>query len=181
MSAVGQQVVVEPFNPQRHDRAAFSCGVESADNFFKRTANKLASAGNIRLFVMTTLDGDVMGFYALNASAVDYTDLPPKYARTRPGHGSIPVVYISMIAVDRNYAGQGRGGELLADALRRVALAAESVGIALVVLDIPDDGNPTLIDKRRTLYQSYGFLPMPTRPLRLFLPVAAIGGELVRS
>jgi len=177
VSLPDQQVIVEPFDPARHDRAGFFCGVESVDNFFKRTANKLASAGNIRLFVMTTLDGDLIGFYALNASAIHYADLPAKYARTRPSHDSIPVAYISMIAVDRRHAGRGHGGELLADALRRVASAAESIGIALVVLDILDDGNPVLVERRRALYQSYGFVPMPTRPLRLFLPVAAIDGR----
>jgi ribosomal protein S18 acetylase RimI-like enzyme len=169
-----QHVIVEPFDPDRHDRAGFSSGVDSVDNFFKRTANKLASAGNIRLFVMTSLEGDLMGFYALNASAIDYTDLPAKYARTRPGHGSIPVAYISMVAVDQRYAGLGHGSELVADALKRIASAAENVGIALVVLDILDDGNATLVERRRALYQSYGFTPMPTKPLRLFLPVAAI-------
>lgn len=174
MSSPDRQVIVETFDAERHDRAGFACGVASVDNFFKRTANKLASAGNIRLFVMTTLDGDLMGFYALNASAIDFTDLPPKYARTRPGHGSIPVAYISVIAVGQRYAGRGYGGDLLADALKRVASAAESIGIALVLLDILDDGNSALIERRQALYRSYGFLPTPTRPLRLFLPVAAI-------
>jgi hypothetical protein len=35
---------VEPFDPERHDRSGFSCGVEAVDNYFKKTANKLAKA-----------------------------------------------------------------------------------------------------------------------------------------
>ena len=70
MTPAEAKVFVEPLDTARHDRAGFSCGVESVDNFFKRTANKLASAGNLRVFVMTSAEGDVIGFYALNASSV---------------------------------------------------------------------------------------------------------------
>jgi ribosomal protein S18 acetylase RimI-like enzyme len=168
------KLVIEPFDPSKHDRAAFSCGVEQVDNFFRRTANKLASANNLRVFVMTSAEGAVMGFYALNAHAVDYRDLPPNYARTRPGHGSIPAAYLSMIGVDRRYAGKGHGGELLADALTRIAAAADSIGIAVIMLDILDDGDATLVARRKALYESYGFVALPSNPLRLFLPVATV-------
>jgi GNAT superfamily N-acetyltransferase len=178
VTSVDAQVFVEAFDPARHDRAGFSCGVQSVDNFFKRTANKLASAGNLRVFVMTAPDGDVIGFYALNASAVDYTDLPTKYARTRPDHGSIPVAYLSMIAVDQRYAGRGHGGELLADGLERVTVAAESIGIAIVLLDILDDGNTELIARRRALYRTFGFAPLPAMPNRMLLPVDSIRAML---
>lgn len=44
--------VIEPFDPSKHDRTAFSCGVEQVDNYFQKTANKLAKVDNVRLFVM---------------------------------------------------------------------------------------------------------------------------------
>lgn len=40
---------IEPFDVMRHNRAGFDCGIVPVDNFFKKTANKLAQAGNIRL------------------------------------------------------------------------------------------------------------------------------------
>lgn len=43
---------IEPLDPAKHDRAAFSCGITQVDNFFRRTANKLAKADNVRTFVM---------------------------------------------------------------------------------------------------------------------------------
>lgn len=175
MTGAGEpQFVIEPLDPSRHDRAAFSCGVEQIDNFFRRTANKLAAADNLRVFVMTDGGSEVIGFYALNAHAVDYRDLPPKYARTRPGHGSIPAAYLSMIGVDARHAGHGYGGDLLADALTRVAVAATSIGIAVVILDVLDDGNAALVARRKALYERYGFTPLPSNPLRLFLPVATV-------
>lgn len=167
-------LIIEPFDPEKHDRTVFSCGVEQVDNFFRRTANKLAKAGNLRVYVMVGADGDVIGFYAINAHAVDYQELPKTYARSRPRHGSIPAAYISMIAVDRRHSGHGYGGDLLADALHRIALASENLGIAVVVLDVLDDGNSGLTTRRKKLYEGYGFMPFKSDPLRMFLPVATI-------
>jgi len=166
--------IIEPFDPARHDRAAFSCGIEQVDNFFKKTANKLSKADNVRLWVMTTAEGALIGFYAANAHSVDYQELPDKYARTRPGNGSIPAAYISMIGVDAHFQGQGYGGDLLVDALTQIARASESVGIAVVILDVLDCGDPDQVERRLKLYKGYGFEPFPSRPLRLFLPIATV-------
>lgn len=174
MNDQGHSVIIELLDPERHDRDNFSCGVETVDNYFRKTANKLAKAGNTRVYVMTSLSGEVIGFYALNAHSVDFTELPSRYARTRPSHGASPAAFISMIGVDQRYAGQGYGGDLLADALLRIAHAAERIGIAVVILDVLDDGNPDLVERRKGLYLRYGFEVLPSNPLRLFLPVAAI-------
>jgi GNAT superfamily N-acetyltransferase len=165
---------IEPFDPDRHDRTAFSCGVEQVDNFFKKTANKLSKADNTRIYVMTSAGGAVIGFYALNAHAVDYQDLPQNFARTRRSHGSIPAAFLSMIGVDQRYARQGYGGDLLIDALIRIATAAESIGISVVILDVLNDGNVDLVARRKALYAKYGFQPLPSNPLRMFLPVATV-------
>jgi len=166
--------IIEPFDPARHDRAGFCCGVAAVDNFFKKTANKLAEAGNVRLFVMVSAEQALIGFYAINAHAVDYLDLPKPFARARPGHGSIPAAFISMIGRDQRYRGAGFGGDLLVDALRRIAQAADSLGIADVLLDVLDCGDPQRKARRQALYESYGFQPLPSNPTRLFLPLNAI-------
>ena len=165
---------IEPFDPERHDRTGFHCGVEAVDNFFKKTANKLARADNLRLYVMTDAGGAVIGFSALNAHAVDYADLPSRYARIRPGHGTIPAAYISMIGVDAGHQGHGYGGDLLVDALARIVQAADAIGIAVVILDVLDDGDADQVARRKTLYEGYGFQPQPSRPLRLFIPLATV-------
>ena len=153
--------VIEPFDPARHDRAGFSCGVSAVVNFFKKTANKLAEAGNVRLFVMVSSDQALIGFYAINAHAVQ-------------GHGSIPAAFIAMIGRDQRYSGGGFGGDLLVDALRRINQAADSLGIAVSLLDVLDCGDPQRTARRKALYESYGFQPLPSNPTRLFLPLNAI-------
>lgn len=167
-------IVIEPLDPSKHDRTGFSCGIEQVDNFFRRTANKLAKAGNVRTFVMVNPEGALIGFYAINAHAIDYTELPERFARTRPTHGSIPAAYISMIGVDSRFQGRGYGGDLLVDCLARLAGAAKALGIAVVMLDVLDCGDPEKVAKRLALYTSYGFEPLPSNGLRLFLPIATV-------
>lgn len=166
--------LVEPFDPARHDRTTFSCGVEQVDNFFRKTANKLVKADNLRVYVMVSEDSQLIGFYAINAHKVDYTELPTKYASDRPGHGGIPAIYISMIGVDLRFAGHGFGGDLLADCLKRIARIGDELGVSVVMLDVLDDGNPALVEKRKQLYVGYGFAPLPTNDMRLFLPLATV-------
>lgn len=166
--------IIEPLDPARHDRGAFSCGVEQVDNFFRRTANKLTKAGNVRTFVMVGGEGELIGFYATNAHAIDYTELPERFARTRPVHGSIPAAYISMIGVDSRFQGRGYGGDLLVDCLTRLAGAAEALGIAVIMLDVLNCGDPEKVAKRLALYTTYGFEPLSSNGLRLFLPMATV-------
>ena len=166
--------IIEPFDPEKHDRAAFSCGVEQVDNYFQKTANKLAKADNVRLYVMVDRDGTVIGFYALNAHAVQFTDLPVKFARTRPSHGNIPAAYISMIGRDQKFSGGGFGGDLLVDALRRIAVAADAIGVAVVMLDVLDCGDPDRVARRKALYESYGFQSLVSIPLRMFMSVSTV-------
>lgn len=174
MTQSSRRSTIEALDPTKHDRASFSCGVEQVDNFFRKTAGKLVKADNLRVFVMVDEADELVGFYAINAHSVDYMQLPAKYARSRPGHGSIPAVYISMIGVDARFAGRGYGGDLLVDCLTRIADVADNLGIAVVMLDVLDCGDPALIEKRKKLYAGYGFCPLPSNDLRLFLPIATV-------
>lgn len=167
---------IEPFDPDRHDRSSFTCGIDPVDNFLKRTANKLAKADNLRLFVMTSDAGEVAGFHAINAHSVDYGALPERYARSRPRHGSIPAGFIAMIGVDRRFQGRRLGGDLLIDALTRIERASLAIGIAVVLLDVLDCGNPELVQKRKRLYESYGFTALLSNPTRLYIPIATVRG-----
>jgi ribosomal protein S18 acetylase RimI-like enzyme len=168
---IARPLKFEPFDPDEHDRTAFSCGVDQVDNYFKRTANKLQKAGNVRLSVLLAADGELLGFYAVNAHSVAYDKLPKKYARARPSHGSIPAAYISMIGVDQRFQGKGLGGIMLVEALKKLASASEALGIAVVLMDVLDCGDDVATSRRLELYQSYGFQRLENTPLRLFLPI----------
>lgn len=168
-------MVVERLDPDRHDRTGFSCGVDQVDNYFQRTASKLSKADNVRVYVMLSPDDDIIGFYAINAHAVNYTDLPPSFARTRPGHGLIPAAYLSMMGVDARFAGRGYGRDLLMDALLRLRRLSREIGTAVVMLDVLDCGDPARRERRRALYVRFGFMPLQVDPNRLYLPIATVG------
>lgn len=79
-----------------------------------------------------------------------------------------------MIGVNSRFQGQGYGGDLMIDCLARLAAAADALGIAVVMLDVLDCCDPNKVAKRQALYTNYGFEPLASNPLRLFLPMATI-------
>jgi ribosomal protein S18 acetylase RimI-like enzyme len=166
--------LIEPLDTLRHDRTTFSSGVSQCDNFIKFTAGKLVKAGHVRTFVMTPDGRKIAGFYALNAHCIDYQHLPERYAKDRPASGSIPAAFIAMIAVDADEQGKGYGGDLLADALKRIAEARKSLGVSIAVLDVLDDGDTVAVARRHGLYKSYGFESFAGQPLRMWISVKGL-------
>ena len=74
-----------------------------------------------------------------------------------------------MIDRDQRYRGAGFGADLLVDALQRIVQASDALGIAIVLLDVLNCGDPGRTAMREVLYESYGFQPLPSNPTRLFL------------
>ena len=173
--------VIEPFDSGRHKRKGFSCGVEGIDNYFHNTANKFAKAGLIRFYVTADPGGAVIGFHTVNAHSVAYADLPGGSVRTQPNHGNIPAAYISMIGRDQRYRGKGYGSDLLVDALKRIARAADEIGIAVVMLDVFDCGNAERTGRRKALYSGFGFKPLPSNERRMFLPLTVVRALLMEE
>lgn len=170
-------IVIEPLDVNRHDRAAFGSGVEHVDNFLKKTAGKLIKGGTARIVVATPPQshlGKIHGFYSINAHSVNYGDLHNRYRRYALPDGNIPAAFIGMMGVTSPAQGQGLGSLLLADALKSAYIASHRVGTTVVLLDVLDCGNPADVARRQTLYDSFGFQCLPSHPLRMFLPVATI-------
>jgi ribosomal protein S18 acetylase RimI-like enzyme len=186
MTETPQRFVIEPLDRNRHDRTAFSCGVQRVDNFLTRTAAKQIDSDMARVFVI--IDGapilgegirsadrsesaKILGFYALNAHEIAYQLLPQAYAKQRPGHGAVPAGFISMIGVDSAVQGQGLGERLLMDALARIVRTAENIGLSVIRLDVFDDGDATAMRRRKALYEAFGFHPLPSDEWKLFMAV----------
>lgn len=167
-------ISVEPLDTTRHDRASFFSGVSQCDNFLRLTAGKLSKAGHSRVFVMTPDGRKIIGYYALNAYSIDYRELPVPFARERPVSGFIPAAFIAMIAVDQGEQGKGYGGDLLANALRRISEAQQYIGLSVAVLDVLDDGDAAAVERRMRLYRSYGFQSFAERPLRMWISVTGL-------
>lgn len=166
--------LIQAFDPDRHDRTAFSCGVDRIDNFLNVTARKHHDGDFTRVFVAMRPDETaVMGYYALNAHSLSGPDIPGELAKRGPRH-AIPAAYLSMIGIDSREQGNGLGVILLADALKRIMKAADAIGLKAVVLDVVDDDGPEAYGRRRAFYQRMGFRSFPSRESRMFLTVKDI-------
>ena len=147
-----------------HDLSRFDCGVPVLNDWLRERALKNESRFS-RSYV--TCDGArVAGYYCLSAGAVQREAAPGKLRRNAPD--SVPVSIIGRLAVDRGYAGQGLGASLLADALRRIAGAAEAIGIAAVLVQAKDE------DARAFYLAQAEWLEFPAGSRTLWLPVGLI-------
>ena len=169
------RIVIEPFDPGRHDRAGFSCGTDRLDNFLRLSARKQQKDDFTRVFVAVA-DGspEVLGYYALNAHSVATEELGSDSPRSAPRTGSIPALYLSMIAVDERRQGKGLGSDLAVDALGRALNVASEVGLKLVVLDVIDDGGEEVFARRMEFYKRLGFRSFQDRPERMFITIDTI-------
>ncbi len=79
----------------------------------------------------------------------------------------IPVVVLARLAVDRNYQGRGLGRALCRDASRRVAHAADSIGIRGIVVHAISEG-------ARKFYIALGFEPCPLEAATLVVTLRDI-------
>ena len=170
-----RRISFTPLDPEKHDRASFSCGTVRLDNFLKRSARKHQSGDFTRVWVATEGGRDeILGYYALNAHSLEGEGLPSSLTKHAPRSKSIPTAYLSMIAVDRRYQGRGIGSILLGNALKRAVGAASQIGLKAVVLDVIEDGGPDITEKRRAFYLAMGFQSLSTRPLRMFISIDTV-------
>jgi ribosomal protein S18 acetylase RimI-like enzyme len=77
------------------------------------------------------------------------------------------VVLLGRLAVAESCQGMGLGSVLLADALQRIAQASQVMAVYAVVVD-------ALNDRAAEFYRQFGFIPLPSQPLKLFLPVDSV-------
>ena len=90
-----RRISITPLDPEKHDRASFSCGTVRLDNFLKRSARKHQSGDFTRVWVATEGGQDeIPGYYALNAHSLEGEGLPSSLTKHAPRSGSIPTAYL---------------------------------------------------------------------------------------
>lgn len=150
------------------DFAGFDSGEPQLDLWLKHQALRSESR-----FARTYVDrrgGKVAGFYALSAGAIARDDAPGRLRRNAPD--PVPVVILGRLAVDLRHAGRGLGSALLMDAIRRVAAASETIGIAALLVHAIDE------KARRFYLDRAGFLDYPDGSRTLFLRIDQIGAAI---
>jgi GNAT superfamily N-acetyltransferase len=166
---------IEPLG--RHDRTAFSCAVAALDDWFRLRAGQNEKRNVARIFVAIDDQRGIVGFYSLSSFTFTIADLPPEHVERLPRYDVIPAALIGRLARDERVRGEGVGGLLLADAIRRVIGASRSLAVFAIVVEAMDE-------KAAAFYRDCGFAAFPNRPLRLFMPASAaaeaVSGALSR-
>jgi len=158
--------VVEPLS-SKHDRAAFSCGVEFLDAYLRKQAGQDLRKHAAVSFVLTPDGITIAGYYTLSQYAVQLGNIPEDVAKKLPKYPMVPTTLIGRLAVSTAFRGQGHGETLLMDALYRILRHSREVASTGVIVDAKDAAAVTF-------YKKYGFLELPNVERRLFMPMGTI-------
>jgi GNAT superfamily N-acetyltransferase len=156
-----------PLTPD-HDVSNFDCGERALNEWLRNRALKNESRFS-RTYVICE-DKRVVGYFCISAGALERAQAPSKIRRNAPD--AVPISVIGRLAVAREHAGKGLGADLLADALRRIALASQSIGIGAVVVHAKSEA-------AKRFYLRYAeFEEYPADSRILYLPIETILGAL---
>ena len=149
-----------------HYLSRFDCGEPALNDWLRHRALDNESRFS-RSYVVC--DGDrVVAYFCISAGSVARAAAPGKLRRNAPNF--VPVSVIGRLAVDREYAGRGIGADMLADALRRIAVASQSIGIGAVMVQAKNEA------ARRFYLSCAEFLEFPAESQTLFLPIETVVG-----
>jgi len=153
---------------ESHDRAGFTCGVESLDRYLKTQAGQDVKRKANAVFVLAdpSAPSEVLGYYTLCATALPQGDSPDAARKHVPRYPLVSATLIGRLAVARARQGQRLGALLLADAVRRAFASASTVGSSMLVVDAIDE-------QAAGFYAANGFVRLPESP-RLILPMRLI-------
>ncbi len=158
--------VIEPLGP-KHDRTAFSCGVEVLDTYLHKQAGQGFKKRAAVPFVITPDGKTIAGYYTLSHYAVQLDAIPPEVAKKLPRYPVVLATPLGRLAVSTAFRGRGLGATLLMDALYRALLHSRELASAGVIVDAKDAA-------ALAFYKKYGFLELPKVARRLFLPMATV-------
>ncbi len=158
---------IEPL-ASHHDRAGFSCGVESLDQYLRTQAGQdvRRRANSVFVLVDPQRPKNILGYYTLCATALAQGDVPIAARKYVPRYPLVSATLIGRLAVAAASQGQGLGALLLADGVKRAYASAGSVGSSMLVVD-------AISEQSASFYAANGFVRLPDS-LRLVLPMATI-------
>ena len=147
-----------------HDLSTFDCGEPTLNDWLQQRALKNESRFS-RTYVVC--EGNrVVAYFCISAGAVQRATAPGKVRPNAPD--TIPISVIGRLAVSRDHAGKGLGADVLSDALRRIAIASQSIGIGAVLVHAKDD------TAKRFYLKCAEFIEYPTDSRTLFLPIETV-------
>lgn len=164
-----RKFVIEPFDKNKHDRAAFSCEQESLATYLKQQARQDIAKRVAAVFILTRDGKTIAGYFTLSQYAVELGDLPADLLKELhlPKYQQLPATLLGRLARSLEFKKQGVGELLLMSALEKALDHSMSIASIAVVVDAKDEN-------AKKFYKSYGFIQLPEHSTRLFLPMKTI-------
>jgi len=149
------------------NKKGFKCGKEVLDNYLHTQASQDVKRKLCVVFTMFE-DTTIKGYYTLSNASVPAELMPKGVKKKMPGsYKALPVTLMGRLAIDEKFKGQGLGGIILLDALKRsYEIASQSLGSIGVVVDPLDS-------EALAFYEKFGFIILPDSG-KMFLPMADI-------
>ena len=152
-----------------HDRDGFDCGSEPLNLFLKQTARQHAERGISRTFVLVDEGASdpkpIIGFFALNLCQIKSESLPAEAAKKLPR--DVAGIRLGRLAVAKACQRQGIGKILLVAAMGKFMEIFHTAGGIGLFVDAKDQ-------EAKRYYEQFGFVPLLSNELELFLPVKTI-------
>ncbi|MFA6946272.1 MAG: GNAT family N-acetyltransferase [Pedobacter sp.] len=126
------------------------------------------SSENVCVVFAMFEDTTIKSYYTLSNASIPAELIPEGVKKKMPGsYEAPPVTLLGRLAIDVKFKGQGLGGIILLDALKRnYQIASRSLGSIGVVVDPLDS-------EALAFYEKFGFIILPDSG-KMFLPMADI-------
>jgi GNAT superfamily N-acetyltransferase len=158
--------IIEPLN-QAHERAEFTCGHTSLDDFLKKYAGQYARRRLGTTYVAIVAGQPrVLGYYTLAPSHLEFSHAPAELLKGLPKH-PIPSLLLARLAVTQSEHGKGLGRYLLFDAFDRCLRVTREVAFRAIEVEAIDDHSAAF-------YTKHGFLPFPADPHHLAIAIETV-------
>lgn len=167
MIADKSKYTIEPLGD--HDRAAFSCGNASLDQYIRERASQDVKRGLATVFVIAAKEDPrtILSYYTLSSRELKLEQLPSEIAKKAGKYGYVGVTLLGRMAVAGKCKGTGLGALTLLNALDKSLAATREVASWAVFVEAIDDD-------AASFYRKYGFIELPEDKHKLFLPMKTI-------
>ena len=157
----------QAFDPGRHDREDFACGVPELDAWLQRFATQQRRKGISTVFVLvdSARPSAILGYYSLSAAELDSAALSEADRKKLPRY-PVPCFRMGRLACRTDLKGKGLGRLLVACAVDRCLQARKQVAAYALVVDAKSAS-------AKAFYEHYGFRPCVDSARTLYLPLGA--------
>jgi GNAT superfamily N-acetyltransferase len=136
---------------EREDRAAFQCGEETLDRYFRERASRDMTNGLAAVFIVVpeNVPNTIAGFFTLSSQQIPCDVLPEELRKKTGRYKSVGATLLGRMAVAREFQNQKLGRFVLLAALHEAWKATRHVSSFAVVVDVKTE-------KVVPFYEKYG-------------------------